>query len=51
MGTKLRHRRKTRREKVEESKGKTPERLRNYLNNMTALMRKECDELLQKDRR
>ena len=43
MGTRLRRRRKTCREKIEESRGKTPERLRNYLNNMTALMRKECD--------
>lgn len=45
MGTRLERRRKTRAEKIAESKGKTPERLRRYLNNMTALMRKECDEI------
>ena len=51
MGTRNRRRSFARKEKIELSKGKTPERLRNYLNNMTALMRKECDELLQKDKR
>lgn len=35
MGTRLRRRKKTRREKVEESRGKTPQRLKNQLNSMT----------------
>lgn len=35
MGTKTRRKRKTCREKVEESRGKTPQRLKNELNRMT----------------
>jgi hypothetical protein len=35
MGTKTRRKRKTRREKVEESRGKTPQRLKDQLNRMT----------------
>ena len=46
MGTKLRRKKFTRKEKIELSKGITPKRLRDELNRQ-----KECDELLQKDKR
>ena len=50
MGTRLKRQRKTRAEKIAASKGKTPERLKDYLNNMTALMRKECDNGIRRRR-
>lgn len=34
MGTKTKRKRKTRKEKIEESRGKTPKRLRDELNKM-----------------